>query len=88
MKVSKVSRFSLIQTPRSGGNDEEYRFIFTFIFKGIWVEEYENRAGQNAFADNANVHDVSFQPQLSGMLVAQQSWAPEGHAGNPGGFLR
>lgn len=45
VKGSQISRFSLIQTPRSGGNDEEYRCIFPFIFKGIWVEEYENRVG-------------------------------------------
>lgn len=86
MKVSKISRFSLIQTRRSGGNDEEYRFIFTFIFRGIWVKEYENRVSSSAFADNANTHYVSFQ-QAFRMLVPQQSWAPEGHTWNPGSFL-
>lgn len=76
--------FFIIQTPRSGGNEEEYRFIFTFTFKGIWVEEYEKRVGSSAFADNANTPYVSFQTQAFQMLVAQQSWAPEGHTWNPG----
>lgn len=84
VKVSRVSTFSWIHAPRSGGNDEEYRFIFTFIFKGIWVEEHENRVGSSAFADNADTHYGSFQTQAFQMFAAQQSWASEGHTWNPG----
>lgn len=59
-------------------------FIFTFIFKGIWVEESENRVGWSASADNANMYYVSFKAQAFQTLVAQQYWASEGHTWNPG----
>lgn len=38
--------------------------FFTFIFKGIWIEEYKYRVGPSAFADNANSLYVSFKTQV------------------------